>query len=113
MSIKQTTGGGFTAHAITSPEGAAILVQQRISVYDLAKAITAYIASEGVRFGTFIGIHDSFGVFCSEDAGWRPDAPDAFTRPFGVIPWVQIHELLGKLPEGTTADYLDPNGTID
>lgn len=103
---KRSTGTGLAVHAVISPEGSAILQRQRLSVSDLAKAITAYIATERVCFGTFLGLHDTEGVFFSEEANWTPQAPDAFAQPIGVIPWVQIHELLGNVPEGTTFDFL-------
>jgi hypothetical protein len=47
------------------------------------------------------------------DPQWRPDQPDAFADPIGNIPWVQIHELLGTLPEGSTADFFNTNGTLN
>jgi len=107
---KATTSTGLTVHAVTGPTGMAILHKQRLSISDLAKAITAYTATERVCFGTFLGLHDTEGVFFSEQPNWTPDSQNAFAQPFGVIPWVQIHELLGNVPEGTTFDFLNTNG---
>lgn len=39
-------------------------------------------------------------MFGSSREDWSPDQPDAFAEPLIVIPWVQILEMLCRLPEG-------------
>jgi hypothetical protein len=90
-----------------------ILLAQGLTTAKLERAVTLYQAQENDPVGTWIGVHEAHGFFFSPDPRWHPDDPDAFASPIGWIPWVHIHELLGNLPEGTTADYLDSNGTIN
>ena len=51
-------------------------------------------------------------MFGSSREDWSPDQPDAFAEPLIVIPWVQILELLCRLPEGTTG-RLTSNVALD
>jgi hypothetical protein len=104
---------GLEVHPVTSAEGQAALLGQGLTTAQLKRAVAAYQATENVRVGTWIGIHPAYGFFFSAEPGWDPEDPEAFASPIGNIPWVQIHELLGNLPEGTTADYLDSNGTMN
>ena len=102
---------GLPVHPVTSAEGQVILLGQRLTTAQLERAVTLYQAAEDARVGTWIGIHPAYGFFFSAERGWDPKDPEAFASPIGNIPWVQIHELLGNLPEGTTDDYLNSNGT--
>ena len=104
---------GLTVHSLASDAGRRILTRQKIDAAQLARAIAAYEAAEHVRVATSIGVHKRHGFFFSTDPEWQPDHPDAFADPIGNIPWVQIHELLGMLPEGSTADFLNTNGTLN
>jgi hypothetical protein len=36
---------------------------------------------------------------------WRPDLPEACAEPFIPVLWLQILELLGRVPEGSTARF--------
>ncbi len=104
---------GLTVHSGTSEAGRRILTRQKLDASQLARAVAEYEAREHVRVATWIGVHKRHGFFFSSDPQWRPDAPDAFAQPIGVIPWVHIHEILGRLPEGSTADYLNTKGTLN
>jgi hypothetical protein len=44
-------------------------------------------------------------------AGWRPDLPDACREPFIPLLWVKVHELLGRVPAGSTARFVQ-DGTL-
>jgi hypothetical protein len=101
---------GLQVHSVTSAEGQVILLGQRLTTADLARAVALYQATEHTQVGTWIGIHEQYGFFFSPNPRWSPNDADAFASPLGNIPWVQIHELLGNLPEGATADYFDSNG---
>jgi hypothetical protein len=102
--------GGTAVHFANSDQGRDILARQRLDLVALAKAIAAYQNTEKVPVATCIGVHETLGFFFSTDPEWRPDDPDAFAKPIGNIPWVQIHELLGRVPEGSTEDYLNSDG---
>ena len=42
--------------------------------------------------------------------GWRPHLPDACHEPLIPLLWLKVHELLGRVPEGSTARFKD--GTL-
>ncbi len=113
MSHDSTQQAGLQVQSVTSVEGQIILLGQGLTTTELERAVTLFQAAEQTPVGTWIGIHAQYGFFFSLDPRWHPDDPDAFACPLGCIPWVQIHELLGNLPEGATADYLDSQGTIN
>jgi len=46
-------------------------------------------------------------VFGSIREGWRSDLPDACKAPFVPLLWLKILELLGRVPEGSTARFLE------
>jgi hypothetical protein len=50
-------------------------------------------------------------VFGSRVEGWRPDLPDAWKEPFVPLLWLKVHELLGRVPHGSTARFLR-DGTL-
>jgi hypothetical protein len=50
-------------------------------------------------------------VFGVTRAGWRPDLSDALQESFIPILWVKVHELLGRVPEGSTAQFIK-DGTL-
>jgi hypothetical protein len=50
-------------------------------------------------------------VFGVTRAGWRPDLPGASNEPFIPLLWVKVHELLGRVPAGSTARFVK-DGTL-
>lgn len=102
---------GYIVHLLESPEGQAALAARGLSKHDLARAIAEFQKRERIRVGTLIGINDD-GFFGSKREGWRPDQPDAFAEPLISIPWVQILEYLGRVPEGTTGEFLESGGKV-
>jgi len=113
MTTASNVPQGLTVHSGDSDAGRRILARQKLDASQLAHAVAKYEATEHVRVATWIGVHKRYGFFYSSDPQWRPDSPDAFAQSIGVIPWVQIHEILGRLPEGTTGDYLNTKGTLN
>jgi len=113
MTSTSNTPQGLKVHSLASYTGRRILARQKIDSEQFARAVAAYEAAEHVRVATSIGVHKRHGFFFSTDPQWSPHQPDAFADPIGNIPWVQIHELLGRLPEGSTADFLNTNGTLN
>ena len=102
---------GYTVHHIESPAGQAQLAKRDLTTRDLAKAIARFQKAEGVHVGTLIGVNGD-GFFGSTDEGWTPDEPGAFDDPLLNIPWVQILELLGRVPENTTGEFLESGGNL-
>lgn len=91
---------GMQVHHLRSVEGQIMLTLQKLSADKLGEALVKYQKAENTSIGTGIGVNDK-GYFYSDDPDWDPDAPDAFKKPIGFIPWIQIHELLGNVPEGS------------
>ena len=50
-------------------------------------------------------------MFGSRREGWHPDLPDACGEPFIPVLWLQILELLGRVPKGSTARFIQ-DGTL-
>lgn len=96
---------GYDVVSIGSLAGEALILKKGITRRDIPRVIEAYRKREGVRVGTVIGVNDD-GIVGSEREGWHPGLPGAFAKPF-IIPWVQVLELLGRVPEGMTGKLLD------
>ena len=45
-------------------------------------------------------------MFGTSRAGWHPDLPGACKEPFIPLLWVKVRELLGRVPEGSTARFV-------
>jgi hypothetical protein len=45
-------------------------------------------------------------VFGTSRESWRQDLPDAYREPFIPLLWLRVHELLGRVPQGSTARFL-------
>ncbi len=101
----------YIVHRIDSPAGQVELARRGLTTRDLAAAIAEFQRREGVFVGTLIGVNKD-GFFGSTREGWRPDTPDAFTEALLNIPWVQILECLGRLPDGTTGEFLRSGGQV-
>ena len=105
MSGKQ----GYDVLSIDSLAGEALILKRKITRRDLKRAMEEYRKREAVHIGTVLGVNED-GVVASEREGWHPGLPDAFAKPFLIVPWVQVLELLGRVPDGTTGKFLDPSG---
>lgn len=102
--------GRYRLHSLDSPEADAVLAEQGITRADLDRALGQLEQNEGIRVRSIVGInHD--GVFGSSREGWRPDLPDACIEPFIPLLWLKVHELLGRVPQGSTARFLE-DGTL-
>ena len=109
--MQRSSSQGYRIDGIDTPQGQAILLRQQLTMPDLERAIALYRETSSLRVGTLIGISGD-GVFFAERSGWAPDMTGAFKEPLGTIPWVQIHELLGNVPDGATGDWLDSQGRV-
>jgi hypothetical protein len=101
---------GYRLYAPDSPEVGVLLVEQGLSPADLDRALACLERSEGIRVRTIVGINED-GVFGTSRAGWRADLPDAYHEPFIPLLWLKVHELLGKVPGGSTARLVQ-GGTL-
>jgi hypothetical protein len=101
---------GYRLYAADSPQADAVLAEVGVTRADLDRALAALEQREGVRVRSIVGINDD-AVFGSTRAGWHPDLPDACTEPFIPLLWLKILELLGRVPEGSTARFLQ-DGTL-
>ncbi len=90
--------GRYRLHDLDSPEAEAVLAELE--------------RTEGTRIRSIAGInHD--GVFGATREGWRPDLPDACQEPFIPLLWLKILELLGRVPVGSTARFLEDGSLPD
>lgn len=68
--------------------------------------------AEGTRIRSIVGINPD-GVFGTTIEGWRPDLPDACSEPFIPLLWLKVLELLGRVPQGSTARFLEDGSLPD
>jgi hypothetical protein len=101
---------GYRLYAPDSPWAGALLAEQGLSPADLDRALACLERSEGIRVRSIVGINED-GVFGTSREGWRADLPGACREPFIPLLWVKVHELLGKVPAGSTA-RLVKDGTL-
>jgi hypothetical protein len=104
--------GRYRLHGLDSPEGGAVLAEQGLTRADLDRALAELERIDGIRVRSIVGInHD--GVFGSTRQGWHPDLPDACKEPFTPLLWLKLLELLGRVPEGSTARFLEDGALPD
>jgi hypothetical protein len=96
---------GYRLYAADSPEARALLAGQGLGPADLDRALVRLERTEGTTVRTIAGINED-GLFGTSRAGWHPDLPDACKEPFIPLLWVKVHELLGRVPEGSTARFV-------
>jgi hypothetical protein len=101
---------GYRLYPPDSPEARALLAEQGLGPTDLDQALAGLERSEGTAVRTVVGINED-GVFGVSQADWRPDPPDACRKPFVPLLWVKVHELLGRVSEGSTARFVQ-DGTL-
>jgi hypothetical protein len=108
--ILQPRPGRYRLHGPDSAEAEAVLVEAGITRADLDRALATLERSESIRVRSIVGINRD-GVFGSTREDWRAELPDACKEPFVPLLWLKIHELLGRVPEGSTTRFLE-NGTL-
>jgi hypothetical protein len=102
--------GGYRLHPPDSPEAEALLSERGLTRADLDRALAELKRTEGIQIRTIVGINDD-GVFGSRREDWRADLPDACAEPFIPLLWLQVLELLGRVPQGSTARFIQ-DGTV-
>jgi hypothetical protein len=101
---------GYRLYAADSPDAEVVLAEVGLTRADLDRALGALERSHGIRVRSIVGINQD-GVFGSTREGWHPDLPDACKEPFVPLLWLKVHELLGRVPAGSTARFLQ-DGTL-
>ena len=101
---------GYRLYPPDSPEARALLAEQGLGPADLDHSLTRLERTEGTPVRTIVWINED-GVFGTSRESWRPDLPDACREPFIPLLWVKVHELLGRVPEGSTARFVK-DGTL-
>ena len=101
---------GYRLYPPDSPEATALLAEQGLGPADLDRALARLERAEGTAVRTIVGINED-GVFGTGRADWRPDLPDACHERFIPLLWLKVHELLGRVPEGSTARLVE-HGTL-
>ena len=102
--------GRYRLHRLDSREGEAVLAEQGLTRADLDHALVVLGHREGIRVRSIVGINDD-AVFGTGIEGWHPDLPGACDAPFIPLLWLKVHELLGRVPQGSTARFLE-NGRL-
>jgi hypothetical protein len=108
--ILEPRPGRYRLHGLDSAEAEAVLAEVGITRADLDRALATLALSEGIRVRSIVGINRD-GMFGSSREDWRPDLPDACKEPFVPLLWLKVLELLGRVPEGSTARFLE-DGTL-
>jgi hypothetical protein len=101
---------GYRLHPPDSPEARALLAEHGFGPADLERALARLARNEGTAVRIIVGINED-GVFGTSRTGWRPDLPDACRDPFIPLLWLKVHELLGRVPQGSTARFVR-DGTL-
>ena len=102
---------GYHVHHLESLRGQLLIRRNQLNVDDIKKAVELWHQDSKSTIRTVIGVGED-GLIGSERDGWHPDLPDAFSSGLVMIPWVQILELLKRVPEGATGIFLsNPSST--
>ena len=96
---------GYRLYSPDSPEAGALLAEQGLGPADLDRALARLGDTGGTTVRTIAGINED-GVFGVSRPGWRPDLPDACREPFIPLLWLKVHELLGRVPAGSSARFI-------
>jgi hypothetical protein len=95
---------GYRLYPPNSPLGRELLAEHGLTGADVEQALLRYHQATGTRIGAIVGLNED-GVF---GATGEPAA-----RHQTVVPllWLQVLELLGRVPEGSTSRLLQ-HGTL-
>jgi hypothetical protein len=104
MIIERRRRRGYQLHAPDSPEAEALLTKRGLTRADLDRALAELERTEGIAVRTIVGINDD-GIFGTRRETWRSDLPDAHAELFIPLLWLQVLELLGRVPQGSTARF--------
>ena len=95
---------GYRLYQPDSPEGRELLAGHGLTSADLDQALARHQETTGTRIDTIVGLNED-GVF---GATGEPAAGHQTVVP---LLWLKILELLGRVPEGSTARFIE-DGTL-
>lgn len=102
---------GYHVHHLESLRGQLLMRRNELTLDDIKKAVALWHQDSESTIRTVIGVGED-GLIGSERDGWHPNLPDAFSSGLVMIPWVQILELLKRVPDGATGIFLsNPSST--
>lgn len=101
---------GYRLYPPDSPEAGGLLAEQDLSTADLHGALAHRERAAGTFSPHLVGINED-AVFRVSRAGGRADLPDVLQEPFIPLLGVKVHELLGRVPAGSTARFIH-DGTL-
>ncbi|MGE0252904.1 MAG: hypothetical protein AB7G80_02320 [Dongiaceae bacterium] len=104
--MQKGNNAGYHVHHLESLRGQLLIRRHELSIDDVKKAVDLWHQDSKSTIRTVIGVGED-GLIGSERDGWHPDLPDAFSNGLVMIPWVQILELLKRVPDGTTGVFLE------
>jgi hypothetical protein len=110
MIIERSRRRGYRLHPPDSREARTLLMERGLTRTELDRALAELECTEGIAIRTIVGINDD-GVFGSRREGWHADLPNACVEPFIPVLWLQVLELLGRVPRGSTAKFRE-DGTL-
>jgi hypothetical protein len=90
---------GYRLYPPESSEGRDLLAGHGLTRADVDQALLRYQEATGTRIDTILGLNED-GVFGISDE------PAAHHQPVVPLLWLQVLELLGRVPEGSTARFL-------
>jgi hypothetical protein len=95
---------GYRLHRPDSPEGRELLGGHGLTSADVELALLRYREASGTRINTIVGLNED-GVF---GAAGEPASHHQIVVP---LLWLQVLELLGRVPQGSTARFIE-DGTL-
>ena len=96
---------GYQVHHLDSQDGRRLLQRNVLTLDEVKRAVALWHKDSKSTIRTVIGVGED-GLIGSERDNWHPELPDAFSHGLVMIPWVQILELLKRVPEGATGAFL-------
>ena len=103
--MQKTNNAGYRVHHLESQDGKRLLQRNELTLDEVKKAVALWHEDSKSTIRTVIGVGED-GLIGSEVDDWHPDLPNAFSSGLVMIPWVQILELLKRVPEGATGALL-------
>ena len=95
-------GKNFTIYTPDCEKGIKILSSNKVTLQELEYAISKLKPYSGsVDF--WLGINEE-GFFGADNEDWAPGDPVIF------MPWVQVLEILGRVPKGTAGEFMKARG---
>ena len=95
---------GYRLYRPDSSEGRELLAPHGLTSADVEQALLRYQEATGTRIEVIVSLNED-GVFGTSDE------PAAHHQPVVPLLWLQVLELLGRVPAGSTARFVQ-DGTL-